>query len=80
MITLEGVQKQYSDDVAIGPVNVQIPTGGITALVGPNGAGKSTLLTMIGRLLAIDAGTVKIGQMDVSSAKSKDLALSLIHI
>jgi len=74
VITLEGVQKQYSDDVAIGPVNVQIPTGGITALVGPNGAGKSTLLTMIGRLLAIDAGTVKIGQMDVSSAKSKDLA------
>lgn len=74
MITLKDVRKDYSSDVAIGPVNLEIPTGGITALVGPNGAGKSTLLTMIGRLLTVDSGTVEIGQMDVTSAKSKDLA------
>ena len=35
-------------EVAIGPVDLVIPEGGITALIGPNGAGKSTLLTMIG--------------------------------
>ena len=52
MITLSNVSKAYTEDVAIGPVNIQIPAGGITALVGPNGAGKSTLLTMIGRLLS----------------------------
>ncbi|AIJ33046.1 iron ABC transporter ATP-binding protein [Corynebacterium imitans] len=74
MITLSNVSKAYTEDVAIGPVNIQIPAGGITALVGPNGAGKSTLLTMIGRLLSIDSGTVEIGSMDVTSAKSKDLA------
>ncbi|WJY67561.1 iron ABC transporter ATP-binding protein [Corynebacterium auris] len=74
MITLTDVRKDYGDDVAIGPVNLQIPAGGITALVGPNGAGKSTLLTMIGRLLAVDSGTVEIAQMDVTSTKSKDLA------
>ncbi|SDS34697.1 ABC transporter ATP-binding protein [Corynebacterium timonense] len=74
MITLTDVRKAYGDDVAIGPVNLQIPAGGITALVGPNGAGKSTLLTMIGRLLAVDSGTVEIAQMDVTSTKSKDLA------
>ena len=74
MITLSNVSKSYTEDVAIGPVNMQIPAGGITALVGPNGAGKSTLRTMIGRLLSIDSGTVEIGSMDVTSAKSKDLA------
>ncbi len=74
MIALNEVTKSYSSDVGIGPVTLEIPTGGITALVGPNGAGKSTLLTMIGRLLAIDSGTVEIGQLDVSRAKSKDLA------
>ena len=42
--------------------------------MGPNGAGKSTLLTMIGRLLDLDEGTIAVGQMDVSSTKSKDLA------
>ncbi|WP_342319254.1 ABC transporter ATP-binding protein [Corynebacterium mayonis] len=74
MITLSDVRKDYGDDVAIGPVNIQIPSGGITALVGPNGAGKSTLLTIIGRLLAVDSGTVEVAQMDVTSSKSKDLA------
>lgn len=64
----------YAADVEIGPVSLEIPAGGITALVGPNGAGKSTLLTMIGRLLPVDCGTIRIGQMDVSSSKPSDLA------
>lgn len=74
MITLTDVQKNYSSDVEIGPVDLVIPAGGITALVGPNGAGKSTLLTMIGRLLGIDAGVIEVAGYDVSSTSSKDLA------
>lgn len=74
MITLERVAKSYSSEVSIGPVDLEIPVGGITALVGPNGAGKSTLLTMIGRLLDIDEGTIKIANYDVARTKSKDLA------
>ena len=74
MITLTDVRKDYSSDVTIGPVDLCIPTGGITALVGPNGAGKSTLLTMMGRLLGIDAGTIEIAGYDVARTASKDLA------
>lgn len=74
MITLDNVQKNYSSEIAIGPVTLQIPTGGITALVGPNGAGKSTMLTMVGRLLGIDQGTIEVGGYDVSKTNSKDLA------
>lgn len=74
MITLTDVSKSYSSEVSIGPVTLQIPSGGITALVGPNGAGKSTLLTMIGRLLGLDAGAIEIAGYDVSSTSSKDLA------
>lgn len=74
MISLTDVRKDYSTDVVIGPVDLQIPTGGITALVGPNGAGKSTLLTMIGRLLGVDAGTIEIAGYDVATTKSRDLA------
>ncbi|MGO2378058.1 iron ABC transporter ATP-binding protein [Brevibacterium aurantiacum] len=74
MITLSEVRKAYGNDVEIGPVDLQIPAGGVTALVGPNGAGKSTLLTMIGRLLGIDAGAIEVAGYDVSSTKSKDLA------
>lgn len=74
MITLTNVRKEYNSDVAIGPVNLEIPAGGITALVGPNGAGKSTLLTMIGRLLSLDSGDIHVAQYDISTTKSKSLA------
>lgn len=74
MISLTSVRKKYSGEVSIGPVNLEIPAGGITALVGPNGAGKSTLLTMMGRLLGLDEGTIEIAGYDVSSTASKDLA------
>lgn len=77
MITLENVHKVYGSDTSVGPVTLDIPAHGVTALVGPNGAGKSTLLTMIGRLLKMDEGTITVGGMDVSSAKSADLATVL---
>lgn len=74
MITLEQVAKSYSSETSIGPVDLSIPAGGITALVGPNGAGKSTLLTMMGRLLDIETGAIIVGSFDIASTKSKDLA------
>lgn len=74
MITLTNVRKDYSSDVKIGPVNLEIPAGGITALVGPNGAGKSTLLTMIGRLLGMDEGQITVADHNVATTKSNDLA------
>lgn len=74
MITLSGVARHYTDEVSIGPVDLEIPAGGVTALVGPNGAGKSTLLTMIGRLAGLDEGTIDIAGYDVASTKSADLA------
>src|SRR5699024_4750242 len=74
VITLSTVLRKYTADVAIGPVDLEIPPGGITALVGPNGAGKSTLLTMIGRLMGMDAGSITVGGLDVSKTPSKELA------
>lgn len=74
MITLNEVHKKYSSTVAIGPVTLEIPTGGITALVGPNGAGKSTMLTMVGRLMGIDSGSIEVAGYDVATTNSKDLA------
>ncbi|HZK05829.1 MAG TPA: ATP-binding cassette domain-containing protein [Actinomycetaceae bacterium] len=74
MITLTDVKKSYSAKVAIGPIDIELPKGGITTLVGPNGAGKSTMLTMIGRLLGMDQGVIEVAGMDVAATKSRDLA------
>ena len=77
MIRVDAALKTYSSVTTIGPIDLAIPQGGITALVGPNGAGKSTLLTMIGRLLGMDAGTIEVAGLDVSTAKSSELATVL---
>ncbi|GAA1780429.1 ATP-binding cassette domain-containing protein [Agromyces lapidis] len=74
VITLDGVAKGYGSTRALGPVDLEIARGGVTALVGPNGAGKSTMLTIIGRLLGADAGAVRVGGLDVATAKPRELA------
>lgn len=74
MITIRGAKKFYSDAVKIGPLSIHIPKAGLTSLIGPNGAGKSTALLMIGRLLRMDEGQIKVANVDVSTAKSGDLA------
>ena len=73
MIIIENARKAY-DEVEIGPLNIKIPKAGLTSLIGPNGAGKSTTLLMIGRLLNMEEGHITVADMDVSEAKSEDLA------
>ena len=74
MIEVISAKKMYTAEVEIGPLNIQIPQAGFTSLIGPNGAGKSTALLMIGRLLNMDEGHIKVANMDVSESKSGDLA------
>lgn len=74
MIRVHEAVKTYSTETTIGPIDLEIPGGGITALVGPNGAGKSTLLTMIGRLLGMDSGLIEVGGLNVATTKSRELA------
>lgn len=74
MITLTDVAKSYGQACVLGPLSLDIPAGGITALVGPNGAGKSTLLTIIGRLTRPTTGRVTVGGHDVATTSSRQLA------
>jgi ABC-type enterochelin transport system, ATPase component len=74
MINIISAKKQYTEEVQIGPLNIEIPKAGLTSLIGPNGAGKSTALLMIGRLLNMNEGQITVANMDVSETKSKDLA------
>lgn len=46
-IKIEGFEKHY-DHFTLGPVNLEVPKGFVTALIGENGAGKTTLLDVLG--------------------------------
>ncbi|MHA6511074.1 iron ABC transporter ATP-binding protein [Tessaracoccus sp. Z1128] len=77
MITISGVSKRYGRTIVVDDVSLTLPSGGLTAIVGANGAGKSTLLSMIARLLGTDGGTITVGDLDVATADSRELARRL---
>lgn len=58
-IELTQVQKKI-DDFQLGPIDLTIEPGTITALVGNNGSGKSTLLKMIMNLVKQNEGDIKV--------------------
>ena len=77
MIEISGVTKRYGATTVVDDVSLDIPRGGVTALVGPNGAGKSTLLSIVGRLIPAEEGNVRVDGMDVSDSDSAELARRL---
>lgn len=52
-------------------ISLELPAGGITALVGPNGAGKSSLLHCLSGLKRPVAGTVRIDGLDPFSVPDR---------
>ena len=51
--------------VALDNVSIEVPPGGLAALVGPDGAGKTTLIRLIAGLMPLDAGTLTVAGIDV---------------
>jgi spermidine/putrescine transport system ATP-binding protein len=65
-IRLDGVTKRFDDVVAVDDVTLEIPRGSFFALLGPSGCGKTTTLRMIGGFEEPTAGTIFLGERDVT--------------
>ena len=65
-IRISGVNKSFGDFVALGDIDLDLPSGQLTALLGPSGGGKSTLLRIIAGLEVGDTGTVEIEGTDAT--------------
>jgi ABC-2 type transport system ATP-binding protein len=63
-IVARGVRRTFGHVVAIDSLDLEAPSGQVTALVGPNGSGKTTLLLVLATLLVPDAGTVRVAGFD----------------
>ncbi|MGD9382082.1 MAG: ABC transporter ATP-binding protein [Candidatus Thorarchaeota archaeon] len=60
---------------ALRGVNLEVAEGDFVAILGPSGSGKSTLLNLLGALDTPSAGSVRIGNSDVSVLNDSELAL-----
>jgi len=63
--------------IALGGVNVDFFAGQFTAIMGPSGSGKSTLMHCMAALDSATAGTVHIGDVDIT--KLRDAALTKLR-
>src|SRR5262245_4953372 len=68
---IRNVSKTYPNGVqALKDVTLTIPAG-VYGLLGPNGAGKSTLMRILATLQEADAGSARLGDIDVLNQKDE---------
>ncbi len=71
-ILIEGVGKKFENFTALNPINLNIASGQLVALLGPSGSGKTTLLRLIGGLLPVDSGRILFGDKDATRLSLRD--------
>ena len=70
----EGVTAGYGADPVIRGITVRAEPGEVVSLVGANGSGKSTLLKSLVGVIRVSAGTVMVGDADVTNRPPEDVA------
>ena len=69
-----GVTAGYGGDPVIRNITVRADPGEVVSLVGANGSGKSTLLKSLVGVVRVTAGTVTIGDTDVTRRAPEEVA------
>lgn len=65
-IEISDAVKRYGAVAAVDGVSLTVAPGAFVSLLGPSGCGKTTLLRLVGGFETPDAGTVRIGERDVT--------------
>ena len=77
-VSFQNVSFSYDGkNTVLKDVNVEIEKGEIIALVGPSGSGKTTFINLLSRFYDVEAGSVRIDDIDVRDLSRDDLRTNI---
>ena len=77
-INVRDVSKRFGGHTALADINLEVPSGSLTALLGPSGSGKTTLLRIIAGLEAADTGNVTLEGEDFSAVPLRQRQIGFV--
>ncbi len=77
-VEFRGVEKRFDDVVALEDFNLDVPDGAFLVMLGPSGSGKTTALRILAGLEAPTAGTVMLGDRDVTRLQPRDRDIAMV--
>lgn len=76
-VQARGLRKTYgkgdTEVTALKGVDLEFPAGQFTAIMGPSGSGKSTLMHCLAGLDSVTAGTIHLGETELTGLNDKAL-------
>jgi L-cystine transport system ATP-binding protein len=72
LLEARGLVKSFGTNRVLRGIDVVVPAGSVTCLIGPSGSGKTTVLRSLNGLETPEAGTVRIGDVELDWATRPD--------
>jgi spermidine/putrescine ABC transporter ATP-binding subunit len=73
-----GAAKDYGAVAALKPTDLTVQAGEFLTLLGPSGSGKTTLLNLVAGYLELSAGTIFIGDRDVTRVPARRRNIGMV--
>jgi multiple sugar transport system ATP-binding protein len=77
-LSLRGLTRLYGPVRAVDDLDLEVPEGAFVTLLGPSGCGKSTTLNLIAGLDEPTAGTILLGDRDVTRVPPNERRMAMV--
>src|SRR5881394_1651785 len=77
-LVLQSLTKRFGDVTVVDGLSLGVEKGEFVSLLGPSGCGKTTTLQMIAGFVEPSAGTIRLGQRDLTKVKPALRGLGIV--